>query len=87
MTVGADALEAGFVTALIDSSSFCDGGLDTGGIGAKDDFRSSINMAIGEEAARANLSVDAEIVDRNYDSRVLHPLWLGLVSFCDGGKG
>ena len=46
VTVGADALKAGVIAALIDSASFCDGGLETGGIGAGNDFGSSVDMTI-----------------------------------------
>ena len=46
VTVGADALKASVVTALIDSASFCDGGLNASGIGAEYDFGSSVNMTI-----------------------------------------
>ena len=46
VTVGTDALKASVVSALINSASFCYDGLETGGIGAKNDFRSSVNMTI-----------------------------------------
>ena len=87
MTVGADALKARVVTALIDGTPFCDGGLDAGGIGAVDNFGSAVDVAVGEEAARADLSINAETDDGYKDSGVLNPLRLGCVSFCDGGKG
>ena len=46
MTVGADALKTSVIAALIDSASFCDGGLETGGIGADNDFGSSVDVTI-----------------------------------------
>ena len=46
MTVGANALKAGVVTALVDSAPFGDGGLDACGVGAEDDFGPAINVAI-----------------------------------------
>ena len=46
VAVGANALKTGIVAALIDSASFGDGGLDTRGVGAEDDFRSAINVAV-----------------------------------------
>ena len=87
MTVGADALKTSVIAALIDSSPFCDGGLDTGSIGAVNYLGSQVNMAIRKEAARADLSINAETVDGYNDSGVLNPLWLGCVSLCDGGMG
>ncbi len=76
MTVGADALKARVVTALMDGAPFCDGGLDASGVGAVKNFGSPVDVTVGKEAARADLSVSAEIVDRNNDSGVLHPLRL-----------
>ena len=87
MAVGADALKARVVTALIDSTPFCDGGLDAGGIGTVNYFGTSVNMAIRKEAAGADLSINAQIADGYNDSGMLNPLRLGCVSFCDGGKG
>ena len=87
MAVGAYALKARLVAALIDSAPFCDGGLDAGGIGAVDNFGSTVDVAVGEEAARADLSVNAKIVDGNNDPGMLNPLRLGCVSFCDGRQG
>ena len=74
MTVGADALKTRVIAALIDSAPFSDGGLDAGGIGTVNYFGSSVNMAIRKEAARADLSINAETVDGYNDSRVLNPL-------------
>ena len=46
MTIGAYALEAGVIPALIYSAPFGDGGLDACGVGAEDDFGPAINVAI-----------------------------------------
>ena len=46
VTVGADALKTSVIAALIDSASFCNGGLETGGIGAENDFGSPVDMTI-----------------------------------------
>ena len=87
MAVGANALKTGIVMALIDSAPFGDGGLDARGVGAEDDFGSAINVAVGNEAAWAELSFIAETVDRDNNARVLDPLWLGRVSLSDVWKG
>ena len=76
MTIGTYALKARVVTALINSAPFCDGGLDASGVGAVKNFGSPVDMAVGEEATRADLSISAEIVDGYNDSGVLHPLRL-----------
>ena len=44
----ADALEAGFIPTLVYSPALGDGALQTGGIGAENDFCSSVDVAIGE---------------------------------------
>ena len=46
MAVGANALKAGVIAALINSAPFGDGGLDARGVGAEDDFGSAINVAV-----------------------------------------
>ena len=46
MAVGANALKAGVIAALINSAPFGDGGLDARGVGAENDFGSAINVAI-----------------------------------------
>ncbi len=46
MAVGANALETGVIAALIDRTSFGDGGLDARGVGAEDDFGSAIDVAV-----------------------------------------
>ncbi len=46
MTVGADALKARVVTALIDGTPFCVGGLDAGSVGAENDFGSPVNVTV-----------------------------------------
>ena len=76
MADGAYALKARLVTALIDSAPFCDGGLDAGSIGAVNYFGSTVNMAERQESTRADLSINAKIVDEYNDSGVLHPLRL-----------
>ena len=87
MAMGANALKTGVIAALIDSAPFGDGGLNARGIGTESDFRSAVNMTVGYEATGAELSLSAETVDGYNDTRVLDPLWLGCVSFCDGRKG
>ena len=47
VTAGADTLKASVVAALINGAPFCYSGLKTGGIGAEDDFRPSVNMTLG----------------------------------------
>ena len=46
MTVGANSLKAGVVSALVNSAPFGDGGLDACGVGAEDNFGSAVNVAI-----------------------------------------
>ena len=46
VTVGTDALKASVISALINSASFCYRSLEAGGIGAENDFGSSVNMTI-----------------------------------------
>ena len=46
VTVGAYALKASVVPALINSAPFGDGGLDACGVGAEDNFGSAVNVAI-----------------------------------------
>ena len=46
VTVGANALKAGVVSALVNSAPFGDGGLDACGVGAEDNFGSAVNVAI-----------------------------------------
>ena len=87
VAVGANALKTGVIAALIDSAPFGDGGLNARGIGTENDFRSAVNVTVGYEATGAELSLSAETVDGYHDTRVLNPLWLGRVRFCDGGKG
>ena len=87
MAIGANALKTGVIAALINSAPFGDGGLNARGIGTENDFRSAVNVTVGYEATGAELSLSAETVDRYNDTRVLDPLWLGRVRFCDGGKG
>ena len=76
MAIGTYALKARVVAALINSAPFCDGGLDAGGVGAINNLGSSVDMAVGQEATRADLSINAKIVDGDNDSKVLNPLRL-----------
>ena len=76
VTIGTYALKARVVTALINSAPFCDGGLDASAVGAVNNFGSSVDMAVGQEATRADLSINAKIVDGYNDSGVLYPLRL-----------
>ena len=46
VTVGAYALKASVVPALINSAPFGDGGLDACGVGAEDDFGPAVNVAV-----------------------------------------
>ena len=87
MAVGANALKTGVIAALIDSAPFGDGGLNARGIGTENDLRSAVDMTVGYEATGAKLSLSAETVDGDNDTRVLDPLWLGRVCFYDRWKG
>ena len=45
---GANALEAGVVPTLVYSSALGDGALQTGSVGAENDFCPSVNVTVGE---------------------------------------
>ena len=55
-------------------------------VGAEDHFGSSVDMAIGQESAWADLGIYTQAGNGNDGARVLHPLWLGHTSFWDGWK-
>ena len=46
VTGGADALEAGFISALVNGSALGDGILGAGCVSAKDDFCTSVDVAV-----------------------------------------
>ena len=46
VTVGANALKTSVIAALIDGAPFCDGGLDTGGVGAENDFGALVDVTV-----------------------------------------
>ena len=48
VTGGADALETGFVSTLVDGSALGDGVLGAGCVGAENDFCTSIDVAVSE---------------------------------------
>ena len=48
VTGGADALETGFVSALVDGPTLGDGVLGAGCVGAENDFCTSVGVTIGE---------------------------------------
>ena len=48
VTGGADALETGFISALVNGSALGDGILGAGCVGAENDFCTSVDMAESE---------------------------------------
>ena len=48
VTGGADALETGFVSTLLNCSALGDGVLGAGCVGAENDFCSSVDVAVSE---------------------------------------
>ena len=48
MRIGAYALKARVIAALVNSAPFRDSGLDAGGVGAVKNFGSPVDMAVGE---------------------------------------
>ena len=50
---GTNALKAGVVSALVNCSALGDGTLEASGIGAENDFGSSVDMAVGEQSTWA----------------------------------
>ena len=48
VTGGADALETGFVSTLVNGSALGDGGLGAGRVGTENDFCTSIDVAVSE---------------------------------------
>ena len=87
MACCANALKAGFIPTLINSSALGDGALETCRVGAEEHFRSPVDMAICKKATWAELSVRAHVSNGNDDPRVLDPLWKWLGCFADGWKG
>ena len=83
VTGGADALEASFITALVNSSALGDGILRTGCIRAKYNLCPSVDMTVREQTTWTKLGVEAHIGDWDNDTGVLHPLRLGFVGFVD----
>ena len=80
---GTNTVETRFVSTLVDSFAFGDGGLGARGIGAKDHFGPSINVTIRQETTRANLSVNTEIGNGYNGAGTLSPLRLGLTNLRD----
>ena len=64
----ADALKTCLISALVNSASLGDGVLEARGIGAENDLGSSVDVAIGEEPAWAELRIEAHAGYWNNDS-------------------
>ena len=68
---------------MVDGPALGDGALKAGGIGAEDDFCTSVDMAIGEQPAWAKLSIEAHVGNWNNNPRVLYPLRKRFCSLVD----
>ena len=64
----ANALKTCLVSALVNSASLGNGVLEARGIGAENDLGSSVDVAIGEEPAWAELCIEAHAGYWNNDS-------------------
>ena len=83
MTCSTNALKAGIVSTLVYSPALGYGALEASGVGAENDFCTSVDLEVGKEPTWAKLSVEAHVGNWNNDARVLYPVRKRFCSLVD----